>query len=113
MNHLRKKKKTYFESTKRTNKMVSDILPSVLKSLPKTFQNPLKGLKKEWDLVVGSTIASMTSVVELNEKKNIVISVKNSTLLHLLVTQEKDVITRKIRNKYPQLIFNQLVFKLS
>lgn len=112
MSQFRKKKNIYYESTKRTNKMLADILPSVLRNLPESLSSSIISLKDEWNQIVGPKIGSMTSVYEMTPQKNIIIHVKNSTLLQLLVTQEKESITRKIHERFPQMGFKQILFKL-
>ncbi|MFN0065500.1 MAG: DUF721 domain-containing protein [Chlamydiales bacterium] len=109
MNRRRLSKKGH--TPELTTHHIVEILPKVLRSISKVYQDRPDLLLQAWPAVVGERLAPMTRAVSFNDGF-LLVHVKNSTLYSLLSTTDKPRIIKSLREKFPQTNIKSVIFRL-
>ncbi|NGX42814.1 MAG: hypothetical protein K940chlam7_01102 [Chlamydiae bacterium] len=93
-----------------TSRKFCDILPQVLSQINRSHGNRSDLILAVWPQVVGPKISNFTQAVSFTDGILVVV-VKNSTLLSLLVQNDKSKILNALRSKFPKVEVRDIVFR--
>jgi hypothetical protein len=91
-----------YDGTRVTSHKIGNFLPAVLKKIGKLQQDRPDLVIAAWPEMVGKSLAPMTEALSFNDGV-LLVSVRNSTLYSLLCQNDKLVILRKLRKKFPRI----------
>ena len=94
-----------------TGKRLDELLPKVMKKIGQMHKVRPDLVVSIWPAVIGTRFASMTQAVSF-EEGILTVKVKNSTLLSLLEAHEKPRLLNKFKEKFPQVTFRNIVFRI-
>lgn len=94
-----------------TTHRFGDLLTTVLANISDNYQERPDLILAAWPAVIGQKLAPMTQAVSFAEGV-LVVKVKNSTLHSLLSTHDKAKILLSLRQKFPRVAINNIVFRI-
>lgn len=100
-----------YDGTSPTTHRMNDVLPAVLRQIGEVYQDRPDLLLAAWADVIGEKLAPFTLAVSF-QFGVLTVKVKNSTLHSLLSTTEKPKILKSLRQKFPRMTINNIVFRL-
>lgn len=99
------------KAIKPTGKRLDELIPKVMKKIDKMHSVRADRIVLAWPEVIGERFAAQTQAVSY-EEGILTVKVKNSTLLSVLSTHEKSRLLNKFREKFPQVSFRNIVFRI-
>ncbi len=100
-----------YRGNRPTSKPLSKLLPKVMQSIQKTHQmRPDLGVAS-WEKIVGPQISGMSKAYKFEGGK-LFVKVKNSSLLSVLSTYEKDRLLKLLRDKFPNQSIKEIIFRI-
>lgn len=110
---LQHKKTTYkgAYSTQPTSRHIKELLPPLLESIGKNYQEKPDWILSAWPSVVGPKLAPLTEALSFHEGI-LTVKVKNSTLYSLLTHYDKPRLIQHLRDKFPHTVIKTLHFRL-
>lgn len=100
-----------YDGTEPTSHRVSDLLTLVLSDIGHTYNDRPDLVLAAWPEVIGQKLAPMTQAVSFQDGI-LVVKVKNSTLYSLLNQNDKRRILNSLKQKFPKVSFNNIVFRI-
>lgn len=107
----KRKNRDFSKETIPTNKHINQILPKVLQSICKKYQERGDLVLAAWPSVIGPKLAPMTQAISFKDGF-LSVKVNNSTLYTLLNQYDKPRLIKNLRDKFPSLIIKSIVFQL-
>ena len=104
-------RKKYSRMNGGISKKMDQILPSVLNGIDKRYHQKPSRIIEAWPMIIGEKLASFTEVVSL-EKGTLNIKVKSSTLLSLLVREEKARLLKELQSKFSKDAVRNINFRI-
>lgn len=101
----------YRKKTETTSKSLQSICPTFLNKLNQKIDLGHDKLLVAWPEIIGEKLASMTRAEKVEEGILYVV-VSNSTLLSLLTMKEKQILLKKIREKFPKAAMKDIRFRI-
>lgn len=108
---MKKRTPRNYEGIKSPSKCISEILPDIIKDIDNSYQVKEIRVIKFWPQAIGAKLSPMTKALSFNNGILTVI-VYNSTLYSLLCQHEKERLLKVLRNKFPKLSIQDLIFKV-
>lgn len=99
------------DSTSVTTRHIRHVLPRLLESIGKLYQDRPDLILAAWPEVIGQHLAVMTQAMSFKEGI-LTVKVKNSTLYSLLSQNDKPRILKNLRDKFPQTVIKTIIFKM-
>lgn len=100
-----------YDGTALTSRRVGEILPAVLAKIGDSFKDRPDLILAYWPEVIGPKLAEMTRAESFKDGV-LVIKIKNSTLHSLLNQYERGKILASLRQKFPRVIINNVIFRI-
>lgn len=100
-----------YDGTVLTTHRVSELLPGVLSNIGENYQDRPDLVLAAWPEVIGMPLASMTQAISLIEGV-LLVKVRNSTLHSLLNQHDKSKILYSLRQKFPKVVINNILFRI-
>lgn len=100
-----------YDGTAPTSKSISALLPAVLHRIQGAHRERPDLLLAAWPEVIGEKHAKMTSALSFREGV-LTIKVKNATLHSLLVQHEKARLLKILREKFPSINIQNIIFRI-
>ena len=94
-----------------TSKQLRELLPEVLNQISLKVKDRPDQILEAWKEIVGGRIANMTRAVSYDAGV-LKVLVKNSTLYSLLVEHEKKRLVSAFKEKFPNVSFREISFKI-
>lgn len=94
-----------------TTHRIGDLLTNVLANISDTYQERPDLILAAWPAIIGPKLAPMTQAVSFVDGL-LVVKVKNSTLHSLLSVNDKPKILLSLRQKFPRVAINNIVFRI-
>lgn len=94
-----------------TTHRFGDLLTTVVADISETYQERPDLVIATWPSIIGQKLAPMTQAVSFVEGI-LTVKVKNSTLHSLLSQHDKPKILLSLRQKFPKLTINNVVFRI-
>lgn len=94
-----------------TNKLLSQLLPKVLRKIGEEYQDRPDLILAAWPQIIGEKLAPMATAVAFSEGV-LTVRVKNSTLYSLLVQHEKVRLLKSLREKFPSVAIRNIIFRI-
>jgi hypothetical protein len=107
---VRRKPRNY-DGTGITTHRMSDLLTSVLANISETYEMRPDLILSAWPSIVGPKLAPMTQAVAFTDGV-LYVKVKNSTLHSLLSQHDKPKILQTLRQKFPRVAIQNIVFRI-
>ncbi len=101
----------YYEGKMPTGRTIKNLLPYILQQVGETYKDRPDLVVNAWPEIVGEKIAPMTKAVSFSNQV-LHVKVKNSTLLSLLVTYEKQRLLNLLKEKFPAVEIREIVFRI-
>ena len=101
-----------YNGTQPTSRHVADLLSSALSKLSSSCQERPDLLLAAWPEIIGPKHASMTQAVSFCEGI-LTVKVKNSTLHSLLSRHDKFRILASIKQRFPKVNIQNIVFRIA
>lgn len=101
-----------YNGTQLTSRHVADLLASELSKLTSKCQERPDLLLAAWPEIIGPKHAAMTQVVSFCEGI-LTVKVKNSTLHSLLSRHDKFRVLAAIRQRFPKMNIQNIVFRIT
>lgn len=100
-----------YDGTDVTTHRMSDLLTTVLGEISAVHEMRPDLVLAAWPSIVGPKIAPMTQAVAFSDGV-LVVKVKNSTLHSLLSQHDKPKILHTLRQKFPRVSIQNIVFRI-
>lgn len=100
-----------YDGTDITTRKLSEILPSVLNNVNRTYNERPDLILAAWKEVIGPKLAAMTEATAFCDGK-LFVKVKNSTLYSLLCRHEKQKLLSLLRQQFPNHNIRDIVFRM-
>lgn len=100
-----------YDGTRVTTHRVNDLLIHSLKEISESYAQRPDLVLAAWPEVIGPKLAAMTQAISFAEGV-LTIKVKNSTLHSLLSQHDKPKILQNLRQKFPQVLIQNIVFRI-
>ena len=100
-----------YDGTGVTTHHFSDVLSSVLEAIGDVYNERPDLVMAAWPEIIGPKLATMTQVVSFQEGV-LTVKVKNSTLHSLLSQHDRLRILTHLRQKFPKVNINSIVFRI-
>ena len=94
-----------------TTRRLSDLLPVVLHNIGEAYHERGDLVLAAWPEIIGSRLAVMTQAVAF-ESGFLIVKVNNSTLYSLLSQHDKPRILHSLRDKFPNTMIKNIVFRM-
>lgn len=94
-----------------TTHRFTDVLSSVLATIGDLYNKRPDLVMAAWPEIIGPKLATMTQVVSFQEGI-LTVKVKNSTLHSLLSQHDRLRILNHLRQKFPKVSINSIVFRI-
>lgn len=109
-NNYRRTPRNY-DGTEVTSRKISDLLPYVLSEIGGIYQQRPDLLLAAWPEIIGAKLAPMTEAASFSDGV-LFVKVRNSSLLSLLIQNEKNRLLSLIRKKFPSIKIDNIIFRL-
>lgn len=93
-----------------TSHHLQDILPAVLGKVGEAYKERPDLIMAAWNQVIGPQLAGMTEPVSFVDGV-LVVRVKNSSLYALMRQYERPKLVRKLRERFPQTLIKNIIFR--
>lgn len=100
-----------YAGTVPTSKHIGQLLPALMQRLGGIYKERPDLVLAAWPQVIGEKLAPMTKAVAF-EGGVLIVKVKNSTLLSLLSQHEKPKLLRSFKEKFPQVVIRDIIFRI-
>ena len=100
-----------YDGNQPTSRRVTTLLPGFLNRLSHLCAQAPHQITLSWSDVVGTRLASMSKAIEFKEGV-LRVSVANSALHSLLVQHEKPRLIAALREKFPKVKINDILFRI-
>lgn len=100
-----------YDGTGTTTHRLGELLPGVLGTLNRKHQERPDLILAAWPHIIGTRLSDMTQAVSFNEG-TLVVKVKNSTLHSLLSQHDKPRILQKLRQQFPGVVIQNIIFRI-
>ena len=111
MGKVRRRTPKDYDGTHVTTHKVGDLLPIVLSQINEIYQDRPDLLIASWPEIIGPKLAAMTQAVSFNEGI-LTVKVRNSTLHSLLSRHDKLRILSNLRQRFPKMYIQNIVFRI-
>lgn len=93
-----------------TTYRIGDILTDVLATLSETYQERPDLVLAAWAGIIGAKLAPMTQALSFSDGV-LLVKVRNSTL-HEILHREKGKILKNLRQKFPKVSIQNIMFRI-
>lgn len=100
-----------YDGTAGTCKQMQDLLPKALCQIGEVYKERPDLIIAAWPELMGKSLAPMTQAISFVNGV-LTVKVKNSTLYSLLSQHEKPKLLKSLREKFPNVIVNNIVFRI-
>jgi dsDNA-binding SOS-regulon protein len=107
----RRRKPRHYDGVQTTTHSVKDLLHTAMTDLRNKHRERPDLILASWKEVLGEKLASMTEAVSFLDGV-LLVKVKNSTLHSLLELHEKAKCLKCLRQKFPNVPINNIVFRI-
>lgn len=113
MSQTRKYRRTprNYDGSQITTHRMTELLPSILNSIVEVHQERPDLILASWPEIIGEKLVSMTQPISFVEGV-LTVKVKNSTLYSLLSQNDKARILASLRQKFPKVKIQNIVFRI-
>lgn len=101
-----------YDGTCVTTHRVSELLPVVLSQIGEAYQERPDLILACWPEIIGPKLSMMTQAVSFRDGI-LTVKVKNSTLHSLLSRQDKPRILSSLRQRFPKISIQNIVFRIA
>lgn len=100
-----------YDGTRVTTHRVSDLLTAVLSQISETYHDRPDLILASWPDIIGPKLAGMTQATVFSDGV-LTVKVKNSTLHSLLSRHDKFRILAAMRQRFPRVYIQNIVFRI-
>lgn len=100
-----------YDGTRVTSHQMKDMLPGVLAKLSSICQERPELVLGAWPEVIGTKLAAMTQATSFYDGV-LTVKVRNSTLHSLLSCHDKNRILTALRERFPKIKIQNIVFRI-
>jgi hypothetical protein len=108
--HYKRTPKGY-DGAQTTTHQLQDLLTFAVSKIGTVYKDRPDLVLAAWPEIIGPKFASLTKAVSFDEGI-LAIKVKNSSLLSLLSQYEKPKILSSFKQKFPNMLFKSIVFRI-
>lgn len=99
-----------YDGTRPTSRRFTEVLPAVLEKIGDSFKDRPDLILASWPEIIGKELASMTRADSFVNGV-LVVKVKNAPL-HSVLHREKASLLARLRQKFPRVKINHLIFRI-
>ncbi len=106
-----KRRPSGYDGCEGTSWHIKEILPSVLRNISSSFHEQSQEVLNAWPKVIGEKLAPMTRAISFSQGV-LTVRVHNSTLYSVLVQQQKPVLLSRLRETFPSVKVENIIFRM-